>query len=325
MPEPDRAVTQTTRRRCSGALVGAVLALWVALAFPVWAQAMLETAPAASVEPDSLVLRRGTVPDGVADTLALPPPSLNGWRVAAVAGLSAGAGLAVLETQRRRWWADRNPRFRILNDWEYVRWADKLGHVYSSSFFTRFYRASLGWAGVPEHSAPLWAAGAAWTQMLYYEVLDGFGTQWGFSPGDLAFNTLGVGLTTAQAYVPALDAFAVKASYWPSGWEGKNFTDDYAGQTFWLTANPHLLAPEGALKEALPAWLNLAVGYGARDLDEYEFLTTSTVYLALDIEPTVLPFEGKAWDAVAGWLRYVHFPAPGIRLTPRPAFVLVAY
>lgn len=264
-----------------------------------------------------------------ADSLGWEPQeaesAVNPWRVAAVGAVSGAAGLAVLETQRRRWWADRSPRFRIMNDWEYVRWADKAGHVYSSSFFTRFYRASFRWAGVPEDVAPLWGAAAAWTQMFYYEVLDGFGPQWGFSPGDLAANTVGVGLTTAQAYVPALNAFTVKASYWPSGWEGKNFTDDYAGQTFWLTANPHLLAPEGALKDALPEWLNVTVGYGARDLDEWEFLTTSVVYVGLDIEPSVLPFEGKAWETISGWLRYVHFPAPAIRLTPNPALVLFAY
>jgi hypothetical protein len=263
------------------------------------------------------------------DSLRLAPtptaePALNPWRIAAVTGLSVGGGLAVLETQRRRWWADRNPSFRIQNDWEYVRWSDKFGHIYSSAFFTRFYRTSFRWAGLSERDAALWGAGAAWTQMLYYEVLDGFGPRWGFSPGDLAFNTIGVGFTTAKAFVPALEPFTFKASYWPSGWEGKNFTDDYAGQTIWLTANLHGLAPDAA-KSLFPEWLNLAVGYGARDRDERDFLTTSTVYLALDIEPTILPFEGKVWDTIAGWLHYGHFPAPGIRLTPRPAFVLVAY
>ena len=252
-------------------------------------------------------------------------PPINRWKIAAVTGVSVGAGLGVLETQRRRWWEDRNPRFRILNDWEYVRWADKAGHIYSSSFFTRFYRSSFLWAGVPEDQAPLWGAAAAWTQMLYYEVLDGFGPQWGFSPGDLAANTVGVGLTTAQAYVPALNAFTVKASYWPSGWEGKNITDDYAGQTFWLTANPHMLAPEGAFKEFMPEWLNVTVGYAARDLDEREYLTTSYVYVGLDIEPSILPFRGHAWEAASKWLRYIHFPAPAIRLTPNPALVLLAY
>lgn len=291
---------------------------------PLHAQEAIDAIPLLSVAPDSI---SGEVPKiGLSaglDSLGPQAPRLNPWRITAVTGLSVGAGLAVLETQRRRWWADRSPRFRILNDWEYVRWADKAGHVYSSSFFTRYYRTSFEWAGV-QH-APLWAAGAAWTQMLYYEVLDGFGPRWGFSPGDLAFNTIGVGFTTAQEYVPALNAFTLKASYWPSGWEGKNITDDYAGQTFWLTANPHMLAPDGAFKEAMPEWLNLAVGYAARDRDELDFLQTSYVYLALDIEPTVLPFEGKAWDTITGWLRYIHFPAPGIRLTPRPAFVLVAY
>ncbi|MEM1042664.1 MAG: DUF2279 domain-containing protein [Bacteroidota bacterium] len=302
--------------------------LWIAVlvgagALPAQAQALIGAVPAAAdtTRPwgldHTLRLR--------ADTLRAEKRPVSAWRITAVTGLSVGAGLAVLETQRRRWWADRNPRFRVLNDWAYVRWSDKIGHVYSSSFFTRYYRASFEWAGVSERTAPLWAAGAAWTQMLYYEILDGFGPIWGFSPGDLAFNTVGVGFTTAQAYVPALNAFTLKASYWPSGWEGKNFTDDYAGQTFWLTANPHRLAPAGAFKEAMPEWLNLAVGYAARDRDEIDFLTTSYVYLALDIEPTILPLRGKAWETVAGWLRHVHFPAPGIRLTPRPAFVLVAY
>lgn len=304
-----------------GIVCGVLLAL---LALPAQAQELVDTEFAF---PDTSLVIKRRAPGGVAgDSIGVPiPPGLNEWRITAVTGLSVGAGLAVLETQRRRWWDERSPRFRILNDWDYVRWADKLGHVYSSSFFTRYYRASFEWADVPKRTAPLWAAGAAWTQMLYYEVLDGFGPQWGFSPGDLAFNTIGVGFTTAQEYVPALGAFTLKASYWPSGWAGKNITDDYAGQTFWLTANPHRLAPGGAFKKAMPEWLNLAVGYGARDRDEFDFLTTSYVYLALDIEPTILPLRGKAWDTVAGWLRYIHFPAPGVRLTPRPAFVLVAY
>ena len=305
----------------------AALLLLMVSGTPVVAQEALSPSLIAS---DSVrFLLPDSTPLAAPDSLRLSPtptaePALNPWRVAAVTGLSVGGGLAVLETQRRRWWADRSPEFRIQNDWEYVRWSDKFGHIYSSAFFTRFYRTSFRWAGLSERDAVLWGAGAAWTQMLYYEVLDGFGPRWGFSPGDLAFNTIGVGFTTAKALVPALEPFTFKASYWPSGWEGKNFTDDYAGQTIWLTANLRGLAPDAA-KDLFPEWLNLAVGYGARDRDEYDFLTTSYVYLALDIEPTILPFEGKVWDTIAGWLHYGHFPAPGIRLTPRPAFVLVAY
>ncbi|MDX1532435.1 MAG: DUF2279 domain-containing protein [Rhodothermales bacterium] len=316
------------RRSAAEAPRGALLGLFLALALPAASQAqrLVEPLPLLS-DSVGVTLTGLPVPDTVtAPAPHVPPePEIDRWRMAAVTGLSVGGGLAVLETQRRRWWAERSPHFRIQNDWAYVRWADKFGHIYSSAFFTRYYRTAFGWAGMSEGEARWWGAGAAWTQMLYYEVLDGFGVQWGFSPGDVLFNTIGVGWTTAQDLVPVLDeAFAYKVSYWPSGWEGKNFTDDYAGQTFWLTANPNRLAPDAA-KPFLPPWLNVAVGYGARERDEIDFLTESHLYVGLDFEPTALPLEGPVWDAVLGALHYIHLPAPAIRLAPEPRLVLLAY
>jgi hypothetical protein len=260
------------------------------------------------------------------DTLEVPPEPerVNGWRVATLTGVSAGAALAVMETQRRRWWQERSPHFRVSNDWGYVRWADKLGHFYAAALQTRVYRTSFRWAGLPERQARLWGAVGGFTNQLYYEILDGYGPQWGFSPGDVLFNTLGVYFATAQADDPALDAFFFKASYWPSGWEGKNPMDDYAGQTYWLTINPHALAPDAA-KRVLPPWLNLAVGYGARDRDDNDFLTTSLVYAGLDLEPAGLPIEGKVWDRLVPILRHVHLPFPAVRLTPDPTFLPFAY
>jgi len=234
------------------------------------------------------------------------------------------SAVAVTESQRRRWWDDRNPTFRIMNDWEYVRWADKFGHFFSTSFFSRLYSTSFRWSGMTEEQALLWGTVAGWTQLLYYEILDGFGPSWGFSPGDLLFNTAGATYTYAQGRVDYLKAFDLKVSYWPSGWEGKNFTDDYAGQTWWVTANLHhaLAGPAG---DFFPPWLNLAVGYGARDLDEYEFLVTSHVYLGLDLELRGLPIDHPVWNAAVEWLRYLHLPAPAVRVTPRPAFLMFAY
>jgi hypothetical protein len=260
------------------------------------------------------------------DTLeaAPEPEGVNAWRVAAVTGGATGAALFVMDHQRRRWWADRSPSFRVSNDWGYVRWADKLGHFYCGALLTRGYRGALRWAGLSEDQARLWGAVGGFTNMLFYEVLDGYGPQWGFSPGDLVFNTLGVFFAAAQADDPAFDAFDVKFSYWPSGWEGKNPIDDYAGQTYWLTGSPHRLAPDAA-KRHLPPWLNVAVGYGARDRDAQDFLTTSLVYVGLDFEPAGLPFRGKVWDALVPVLRHVHFPGPAVRLTPDPAFVPFAY
>jgi hypothetical protein len=212
----------------------------------------------------------------------------------------------------------------VSNDWAYVRWADKLGHFYAASLLTRGYRSALRWSGVSEEQARLWGAVGGFANQLYYEVLDGYGPQWGFSPGDLVFNTLGVYFATAQADDPRLDAVCFKVSYWPSGWNGKNPIDDYAGQTYWLTANPHRFAPDAA-KRYLPAWLNVAVGYGARDRDEHDFLTTSLVYAGLDLEPAGLPLHGPVWDRLVPLLRHVHLPFPAVRLSPDPAFVPFAY
>ena len=248
-------------------------------------------------------------------------PQVRPWRVAAI-GVGAGtAALAAMETQRRRWWDERT-HFKVVNDWGYVLGSDKFGHFYSSSFLARFYRASYGWAGLSDGHAEGWGAATAYASMLYYETLDGFGPHWGFDFTDLLFNTLGVGFQYAQWQWTPLEAFTLKASYWPSGWitrtgEGKNPLDDYPGHTWWVTANPHHLGAG-----YFPPWLNLAVGYKATDPDEYDFLTVPNVYLGLDWELAGLPIDHPVWNAVVPWIRYVHLPAPALRLTPRPRLVL---
>ncbi len=289
----------------------------------------LQGAPTAHAQ-DALPDSSGLAPGGLAlvDSagvgLGVDRTEIRPWRLALVGGGALGVGFAVMDVQRRRWWTERSPRFRIQNDWEYVLWSDKFGHVFSSSLYSRFYTTSLRWSGFSRDDAALYGAVAGWVQLLYYEALDGFGPIWGFSPGDLLFNTVGAGFTYAQHREPYLRAFDLKASYWPSGWEGKNLTDDYAGQTWWVTANLRGALP-GRTGDAFPPWLNLAVGYAARDLDEREFLTTPYVYLGLDLELRGLPIDHPVWNAAVEWLRYIHLPAPAIRLTPRPALVLLAY
>ena len=243
------------------------------------------------------------------------------WRVAAIGAGAGAVSLAAMVSQQRRWWDERT-HFKVQNDWGYVLGSDKFGHFFSSSFLTRFYRAAFQWAGLSEAHAGHWGAGTAYASMLYYETLDGFGPQWGFDFTDLLFNTLGVGFQYAQWHWEPLEAFALKVSYWPSGWvtqtgEGKNPLDDYPGHTWWVTANPHHLGAG-----AFPAWLNLAVGYSAQEPDDQDFLTEPNLYVGLDLEIAGLPIDHPVWNAAVPWLRYLHLPAPAIRLTPRPKLVL---
>lgn len=261
------------------------------------------------------------------DTLAVEAArdlhSINAARVAAISGIALGVGFGAMEIHRRVWWEDRRPQFHFHDNWAYSRWADKFGHYFSSSFLTRYYATSLDWAGLSPSQAQAWGAGMAWTSMLYYELLDGFGPTWGFSSGDLFFNTLGVGLTFAQWQLSELKPYTLKVSYWPSG-EDEIITADYTGLTWWVTANLQTALPHGA-GQIFPDWLNLAVGYAARNPDEAGFLKTSYAYVGVDLELAALPINHPIWSRAISWFRYFHIPAPAIRLTPNPAFVLLAH
>ena len=263
-------------------------------------------------------------PDTLTTQAPLDPSSVSTTRVAVVSGLALGAAFSLAEYHRRVWWEDRSVEFHFHDNWGYARWADKLGHFVSSSFLTRYYAASFDWAGLTSSQAKAWGAGLAWTSMLYYEVLDGFGPTWGFSSGDLFFNTLGVGLTYAQWQLPELAPYTLKVSYWPSAGD-EIITADYTGLTWWGTANLHTALPESVGRK-VPRWMNLGLGYAARDPDERNnFLTSSYYYVGVDLELSELPIDHPVWNEAVKWLRYFHVPGPAIRLSPDPAFVLFAH
>jgi hypothetical protein len=266
----------------------------------------------------------GLHPDTLGADLPLwqvaPAPRLG--RTAAVLG--AGVGAASYEWVRRR---HLDPRaaapFTVAYDWDYARWADKLGHAFSTGVQAELWTSAYRWAGHPPKSAAALGAATGFAGMLYYETLDGFDGGVGFSPPDLAANGVGAGLVAARAYVPALDAVRLKWSYWPSG-DACDASCDYEGQTMWLAVNPHALAPDAA-KRYLPPWLNVAAGYGARGGDVRTGFEQGAFYVGLDFEPAGLPFRGKVWDGLVPWLRRVHFPAPALRLSPSVGFEVLAY
>ncbi len=244
------------------------------------------------------------------------------FRTYAVVGL--GVGFAVSELSRRTQ-DDRRLTgpFTVENDWSYARWADKFGHVYFTHFMSQGFAAAYRWAGHDEQNAALLGAASGFTGMLYYEVLDGYGRFESFSPIDVAANAVGASLFAGRAFVPELEHIHLKMSYLSSG-DDCDYTCDYEGQTAWVTVNPNGLAPESA-QRYLPPWLNLAVGYGARNGSTRFGYDDSAVYVGLDFEPAGLPIEGKVWEAIVPWLQLVHFPAPALRLSPDLGFETLAF
>lgn len=249
-------------------------------------------------------------------------------------GLSAGyllGGASIHIYQKNAWWKDQRRSFRFENDWEYALWIDKIGHFYGSVILSHTFSGILDAAEVQPPSRVWLASGMALLFQLYVEVEDGFGAQWGFSPGDAAFDVLGACYPVMQYYYPALRDYNFKFSYVPVDLKKVNpnsgqkhiFIDDYAGQKFWLGTSINKFLPD-AVGKYVPDWLQLSLGMGVRNLDgsgggQRDF------YLAFDFDSRQLPGTGRVAQFFKNAFSHFHFPAPGVRITNGVAFFGICY
>jgi hypothetical protein len=253
---------------------------------------------------------------------------INYTVLGALGAVYLGAGIGVHIYQRNAWWSDNRTDFHFQSDWPYALWLDKIGHFYAATLLAHAFSVGLEASEFQSESAMIYGSIAALAFQYYVEIEDGFGAQWGFSPGDAIANTLGAGYALAQYYSPFLQNFQFKFSYYPSekmrkGIHEGNIIDDYEGQKYWLSFRIKELIP-GDISEIWPSFLNIAVGYGVSGLDgigggNKEF------YIAFDLEAQALPFYGNFGQFVKNTLNYFHLPMPGIRITPDTAFFVFLF
>lgn len=232
-------------------------------------------------------------------------------------------GAAVFYIQFQWWWKGNPHKFSIF--WEgvwndYSLGVDKVGHFYTSyAYFLSLYDM-MQWAGY-DRSTSLWTGiGVAAFHAVCSEVADGF-SNYGFTPGDLLFNSMGLGYAVLQQEVPFLQNFNFKFSYWPSPnlprdqrWR---ITNDYDGHIYWLSMNVHDLLPESA-QSYWPRFLNLAVGYGGKNISHGLPLHTPMYrkfVIGLDYNLNVFQTADDTWNTVLGILNRFHYPAPALRKT----------
>jgi len=241
-------------------------------------------------------------------------------RLAILGGVTAGTVVAVHLYQQGAWWQGARAPFRFENDWAYALNVDKLGHMYAGFLLSRMFRYSLEWSGFSEHTSTFYGSVLGLSYQMYVEVEDGFHRVYGFSPGDAFFNMMGATIPLAQWTFPVLRNFTLKYSYWPStgyrdelkAGQAKAFLDDYQGTTVWLAVDPHFMMGE-KVSSAVPPWLGLAFGVGARDLNESGGGRRQAT-LALDFNFSRIETESSVLHAVFTLVDFVHLPAPGIRL-----------
>lgn len=197
--------------------------------------------------------------------------TVSKWIIPVAFGSSATASLFILSQQ---WYKDYpSTSFHFSNDMNHWEMMDKCGHAWSAYNLTRLSIPLWQQTGIKHVRAVLIAGAAALSYQTAIEVLDGFSAKWGFSWGDMGANFLGVATCVLQEQLWGKQIVHIKmfsagmARYEPALREraeylfGKNFTsrllNDYNAQTYWASVNLNL---------KVPAWLNIAIGYGARNM-----------------------------------------------------------
>ena len=221
---------------------------------------------------------------------------------------------------------------------------DKAGHALSTYAGSRVAADCWRWAGLDRRKAAWTASLSSMGYLTMVEMLDGFSEKWGFSPGDMIFNTAGTALFLSQELSWGEQRIAMKLSYRPVAYDvtlrerteslfgrspAERFLKDYNGQTIWLSANIRSFLPS----TRVPAWLNIAVGHGVRTMlggrenvweddngittDRSDVLRYRRFFLSLDIDLSRIPVKNRFLRSALSVVNIVKIPAPALEIDGR--------
>ena len=221
-----------------------------------------------------------------------PAPSFKGKRFYSLVGLGIFGYGTMSYGLYNSWYADfPKSKFQLFNDMHEWNQMDKVGHVYSGYFQSAYAYQVANWTGLSNEKSVLTGVIVSSLFQTTLEIMDGFNQEWGFSIGDIGSNVIGTGLFASQQLLWKDQIITLKGSVTPRNYDntttitsidgkakttlearannlfGKSKLEralkDYNTQTYWASVNMHRLLPEG---NAWPRWLNLAVGYGSKNM-----------------------------------------------------------
>lgn len=258
--------------------------------------------------------------------------NINYTRMMTVFGGILAVDLIGYFYQRDVWYKEPTTSFHTLeffHDMEKWQYMDKIGHFTDSYFASDLTSKLYRWAGVSGTSSVWFGAltGFLWT--LQIEISDGFMQGWGWSWGDILFNTLGSGFFVLQHYFyDALGGIQPKFSWHKSdAWkEGRYYRkvsaliEDYEGMTFWMTVNPHHYFPK-SWKKDYPEWLaplGIAVGYGAKDVASNIRGGYHEFFIGLDLDLRKIPIgnDSGLFKFIKSEVNFLRIPLPTVRIYP---------
>lgn len=231
------------------------------------------------------------------------------------------------------WYKDyATSSFHFFNDSDEWLQMDKVGHFYSSYYVNEICYSSFKWTGMDNNKNILLSSSIGLLYITTIELFDGFSDGWGASVADFGANSLGIGLYAAQQYywneqriIPKFSFHQTDfADYRPDAL-GENFMQnlfkDYNGQTYWLSVNLDLIAPN----RNIPEWLNVAIGYSADGMlggNENPRIHENNVlpiferkrqyYLSLDVDLTKIKTKSKFANTCLEALNCLKIPFPAL-------------
>jgi Predicted periplasmic lipoprotein (DUF2279) len=224
--------------------------------------------------------------------------------------------------QYNAFWSDRTT-FRIIDDGDLEYGADKGGHFFAAYTMSKFATDALMTSGFSHDLAVISGGLIGAGYQFFVEVQDGFGRGWGFSPSDVYANTAGSVFHILQHFVPFFSNLQYKAEFFPAPWFGEKTRkgastpiDDYSAWTWWVSVNVHNMLPEFA-KPFWPSWLNISVGYAARNLEWADASRRYIIGLDWNLEK-ILPEGGPFWNWLRQYLNVIKLPAPALEFAFTP-------
>lgn len=176
-------------------------------------------------------------------------------------------------------------KFHFFNDNHEWLQMDKLGHITSTYYESRWGSQIYRWTGMRPRKADWIGVGYGMAIQSTLEIADGFSAKWGFSKGDYLANIIGATTFIGQQIAWDEQRISLKVSSTPKKYpnapiystDGKysiplstraynllgdnyatSFLKDYNEQTIWASVN---VASFLSRESKFPKWLNVAVGY----------------------------------------------------------------
>lgn len=267
------------------------------------------------------------------DRFLNPSDTLNIKKQNAVILSEAIVASGALIGLNQLWYADYpRSKFHFINDNAEWLQMDKIGHFYSSYQMGRMGSEILEWSGASKKKQLLFGAGLGFVFLTAVEILDGYSSEWGASPGDVFANASGTALFVSQELlwkeqriIPKFSFHTTQFAAYRPNVLGGNFTEqilkDYNGQTYWLSVNLYSFAKGSKI----PKWLNLAIGYGADAMlsgypqNSNQLLPKTDrfrqFYLSFDVDLTKIKTNSPVLKTVFSIFNTLKIPAPTIEMT----------